>query len=348
MDLLLEINNLRCGYDNHAVVDGLDLQVAPGNLVSLLGPSGCGKTTVLRAIAGFQPVSAGEIRLNGKVVSSAGIRVPPEQRNLGMVFQDYALFPHLKVSENIAFGLRRHTRASKQQVVERMLELIGMQGYGQRYPSELSGGQQQRVAVARALAPQPALLLLDEPFSNLDVELRERMAVDVRDMLRTRNATAVFVTHDQHEAFVMGDRIGVMHEGHMLQWDSAFNLYHEPHDRFIADFIGKGSFLRGELAAADTVNTSLGRISGNRAYPWPAGTPVDILLRPDDVLIVDESPIRCTVSDRAFMGADTLYTLELADGVELLSLMPSRYDYATGSNVGIELDIDHLILFAVD
>jgi len=345
MDLLLEIDDLHCGYDHHAVVDGLQLHIAPGKLVSLLGPSGCGKTTVLRAIAGFQSVTSGEIRLNGKIVSSPGMLVPPEQRNLGMVFQDYALFPHLTVSENIAFGLRRQTAGSKRQVVDRLLELIGMEGYGKRYPTELSGGQQQRIAVARALAPQPSLLLLDEPFSNLDVELRERLAVDVRELLRSQNATAIFVTHDQHEAFVMGEKIGVMNHGRMLQWDTAFNLYHEPNGRFIADFIGKGSFLRGELVSADCVSTTMGRLSGNRAYPWPKGTPVDILLRPDDVLIVEESPIRCRVTDRAFMGADTLYTLRLEDDVQLLSLMPSRYDYAIGSEVGIELDIDHFILF---
>jgi len=334
MDLLLEVNDLHCGYNNHVVVEGMNLHIAPGNLVSLLGPSGCGKTTVLRAIAGFEPVTSGEIRLNGRIVSSPGVRVPPEKRNLGMVFQDYALFPHLTVSENMAFGLRHHTAGSKQRIVDSLLELIGMEGYGKRYPAELSGGQQQRIAVARALAPEPALLLLDEPFSNLDVELRERLAVDVRDMLRSRNATAIFVTHDQHEAFVMGDKIGVMNDRRMLQWDTAFNLYR--------------SFMRGELVSAETVNTALGRISGNRAYPWPDGTPVDILLRPDDVLIVEESPRRGRVTDRAFLGADTLYTLRLEDGVELLSLMPSRYDYAIGCEVGIELDIDHFILFPLE
>jgi iron(III) transport system ATP-binding protein len=348
MDQLLEINNLRCGYDDQPVVNGLTLNVTSGSLVSLLGPSGCGKTTVLRAIAGFQAVTSGEIRLNGKVVSSPNVRIPPEQRNLGMVFQDYALFPHLTVTENIAFGLRHHTAAARQKNVDRLLELIGMEGYGQRYPTELSGGQQQRIAVARALAPEPTLLLLDEPFSNLDVELRERLAIDVRDMLHAQNATAIFVTHDQHEAFVMGERIGVMNEGRLLQWETPFNLYHEPADRFVADFIGKGSFLRGEMSSSDTINTTLGRISGNRAYPWAEGTPVDLLLRPDDVLIVEESPIRCTVTDRAFKGADTVYTLRLADGVEMHSLMPSRYDYPIGSEVGIEIDIDHFILFPVE
>ena len=347
MDLLLEINDLNCAYDDQAVVNGLTVHVTPGSLVSLLGPSGCGKTTVLRAIAGFQAVTAGEIRLNGKVVSSPHIRIPPEQRNLGMVFQDYALFPHLTVTENIAFGLRHHSASARQKIVDRLLELIGMEDYGRRYPTELSGGQQQRIAVARALAPEPTLLLLDEPFSNLDVELRERLAIDVRNMLHAQNATAVFVTHDQHEAFVMSERIGVMNEGRLLQWETPFNLYHEPADRFVADFIGKGSFLRGEMSTPDSVTTELGRITGNRAYPWPKGTPVDILLRPDDVIIVDESPVRGVVTDRAFKGADTLYTLKLNNGMEMLSLKPSRYDYLIGSEIGIEIDIDHFILFPV-
>jgi iron(III) transport system ATP-binding protein len=345
MDLLLEIDKLSCGYNEQAVVDGLTLHIGAGSLVSLLGASGCGKTTVLRAIAGFQPISSGEIRLNGRIVSSPDRRIPPEQRKLGMVFQDYALFPHLTVAENIAFGLKQKSSKEKRHTVAHLLELIGMQGYGQRFPSELSGGQQQRIAVARALAPKPSLLLLDEPFSNLDVELRERLVLDVRDLLRAQNATAIFVTHDQHEAFVMGERIGVMKDGRMLQWDTAFNLYHEPVDRYVADFIGKGSFLRGELIAPNVVITALGRVSGNRAYALPKGTPVDVLLRPDDVRIVDDSLIRCTISDRAFMGADTLYTLRLADGITLLSLMPSRYDYAIGAEVGINIDIDHLVLF---
>lgn len=345
MENLLEIENIHCGYDDQVVVDGFDLNLAPGSMTSLLGPSGCGKTTVLRSIAGFEPVTEGVIKLDGKVVSSPNFRIAPERRKVGMVFQDYALFPHLDISSNIAFGLPGKPAKEKALITDRMLELVGMEGYGHRYPDELSGGQQQRVAVARALAPGPRLLLLDEPFSNLDSELRERLAIDVRDLIRNQGITSIFVTHDQHEAFIMGDRTGVMHDGKLLQFDTAFNLYHEPVNRFVADFIGHGAFLKGELIEPNKVKTRMGILHGNRAYAWEPGTKVDILLRPDDVLIDNESPIRCTVRERAFRGAETMYTLSLNVDCELLSLMPSRFDYNVGDEVGIEIDIDHLVLF---
>lgn len=345
MENLLEIEKIHCGYEGHDVVDDFDLSLAPGTMISLLGPSGCGKTTALRAIAGFEPVSSGKIHLDGRIVSSPKIRVSPERRRVGMVFQDYALFPHLNIAANIAFGLPRESAAEKKRITDRMLELVGMEGFGHRYPDELSGGQQQRVAVARALAPEPRLLLLDEPFSNLDTELRERLAIDVRDMLKEQNMAAIFVTHDQHEAFVMGDRTGVMHNGRILQFDTAFNLYHEPVTRFVADFIGHGRFLQGEMLGPDKVQTRLGILHGNRAYPWDKGTKVDILLRPDDVHIDEDSPIRCFIQEKAFRGADTMYTIRMNIDSELLSLMPSRFDYKVGDEIGIEIDIDHLVLF---
>jgi iron(III) transport system ATP-binding protein len=345
MDNLLEIENIHCGFGTQVVVNGFDLSLSAGNLVSLLGPSGCGKTTILRAIAGFEPVTEGVIKLDGKVVSSPNFRVAPEQRRVGMVFQDYALFPHLDIASNIAFGLPGKSSRDRARITDRMLELVGMEGFGQRYPDELSGGQQQRVAVARALAPEPRLLLLDEPFSNLDSELRERLAVDVRDLLKEQDIAAIFVTHDQHEAFVMGDRTGVINDGRLLQFDTAFNLYHEPVNRFVADFIGHGRFLKGELIEPNMVQTRMGILHGNRAYPWEEGAEVDILLRPDDVLIDEQSPIRCYVKERAFRGAETMYTLGLNVDCELLSLMPSRFDYNVGEEVGIEIDIDHLVLF---
>ena len=201
MEYLLDINNMQCRFDDVTVVKELSLHMQPGFLACLLGPSGCGKTTALRAIAGFQPLSGGEIRLSGEVVSSKTVQVPPEKRGLGMVFQDYALFPHLTVEQNIGFGLRRESRKQRRATVGILLELVGMEGYEKRYPHELSGGQQQRIALARALAPKPKLLLLDEPFSNLDVELRERLATDVREILKSQGTAALFVTHDQHEAF---------------------------------------------------------------------------------------------------------------------------------------------------
>ena len=348
MEQLLDIKALSCGYPGNRVVDDLSLHISAGTLCCLLGPSGCGKTTVLRAIAGFEPVSGGEILLNGQRVSAPGETLPPEKRGLGMVFQDYALFPHLSVSENITFGLKGVTGRTKLHEAERLLELVGLAGHGKRYPHQLSGGQQQRIALARALAPKPRLLLLDEPFSNLDVELRERLANDVREILTAEGIAALFVTHDQHEAFVIGERIGIMHQGRILQWDTPFNLYHEPAERFVADFIGQGRFLSGHLVAPECVETAIGRIRGNRAYRWPSGSRVEILLRPDDVTLHCDSGIDCRITGRAFRGAETLYTLELPDGNELLSLMPSRYDFSVGQQVGAEVELDHLVLFQSD
>lgn len=345
MDYLLDIDDIRCGYGGEPVVDGLSLHLRPGELTCLLGPSGCGKTTALRAIAGFEPVTRGQITLDGTPVSRPGLTLAPERRRLGMVFQDYALFPHLSVADNVAFGLRRRSRSAARATAERLLELVGLAGHGSRYPHELSGGQQQRVAVARALAPEPPLLLLDEPFSNLDVELRERLAGEVRDILRQQGTAAVFVTHDQHEAFVMGERVGVMHEGRLLQWDTPFNLYHEPANRFVADFVGQGRLIGGTLVNPTTVDTPLGRLSGDRAYTLPKGSAVEVLLRPDDVCIDLEAKLRCRVVDRAFKGAETLYTLRLDDGTEVLSLTPSHQDHEVGREVGIDVAADHLIMF---
>ena len=207
---LLRVEGLAHAYGAQAVVDGLSLFLRRGAIGCLLGPSGCGKTTVLRCIAGFEAPLEGEIHLNGQVVARAGFSVPPERRRVGMVFQDYALFPHIRVRENIAFGLHLSSSVIRAERVRELAELVGLAAVLDKYPHELSGGQQQRVALARALAPRPDLLLLDEPFSNLDVELRERLSLEVRDIIKTSGATAVLVTHDQQEAFAMADEIGVL------------------------------------------------------------------------------------------------------------------------------------------
>ena len=345
MKHLLEIKDLHCHYDETSVVRGLTLTINEGMLSCLLGPSGCGKTTVLRAIAGFEAVDGGSIHLHGREVSRPGYTLPPEQRGLGMMFQDYALFPHLSVGDNIGFGLRHTGRKERSQTIERLLELVGMEGTAERYPHELSGGQQQRVSLARALAPAPPLLLLDEPFSNLDVDLRARLVSDVHDCLRQKGTAALFVTHDQHEAFMMGERVGVMNDGVILQWDIPFNLYHEPVDRFVADFIGQGRFISGRMVDSDSVETVLGVIKGNRAYNWPIGCRVEVLLRPDDVIIDPASAIQGLVIERAFQGAETLYTLRLPEGTEVLSLMTSHSDFMVGDQVGVTVQADHLVLF---
>jgi iron(III) transport system ATP-binding protein len=343
---LLEVKQIECGYRGEAVASDLSFHVNEGHIASLLGPSGCGKTTVLRAIAGFEPVFRGEILINGEIVSAPGRQLAPEKRHLGMVFQDYTLFPHMSIADNIGFGLRNLTQQKKNLLADEMLDIVGLRGYGKRYPHELSGGQQQRVALARALAPKPRLLLMDEPFSSLDVELRERLSIEVRDILKEQGTTGILVTHDQHEAFAMCEVVGVMHEGQIHQWDTPYNLYHEPVDRFVADFIGQGVFIPALVGAPDTLVSELGPMVGNRAYPWPQGTQVDVLVRPDDVVPADPpGELFAEVLHKAFKGAEILYTLKLSTGSNVLAMFPSHQDHSIGEQVPIRLAHDHLVAF---
>jgi iron(III) transport system ATP-binding protein len=345
MSYRLEVEDLHCGYADQPVVRGLSLRVREGDIACLLGPSGCGKTTVLRAVAGFEPVARGEVRLGGRVVSRPGYTVPPERRHLGMVFQDYALFPHMSVAANIRFGMGGRSAAEKGRTTGELLALVGLEGLGGRFPHELSGGQQQRVALARALASAPSMILLDEPFSSLDVDLRERVSAEVRDILKSRGITGILVTHDQHEAFAFGDEVGVMQDGRLLQWDSAYNLYHQPADRFVADFIGQGVFVAGRQVSEDTVETEVGVLKGVCPLHCAPGTPVDVLLRPDDVVPDATAALRAVVVRKAFKGAEILYTLRLASGRLLLSLFPSHRDHALGETVAIRVVADHLVAF---
>ena len=343
--MLLNLENVECRYDDKTIVKNFSFHLRHGAMACLLGPSGCGKTTILRAIAGFEPLHQGTIKLDGETVSRPGSTLAPEKRGLGMVFQDYALFPHLNVTENICFGLRRHSSAEKSATAQELLSLVGMEGMGDRYPHELSGGQQQRVALARALATRPKLILMDEPFSNLDVELRERLGLEIRDILKQQGIASILVTHDQHEAFALGEVVGIMRQGELLQWDTPFNLYHEPVNRFVAEFIGQGTFIEGRLISPDVVETAFGIIRGDRAYPWPGGSAVDVLLRPDDIVPDETSDLKAKVINKAFKGASTLYTLQLSTDIKLLSLFPSHQDHPIGSRVGIRIEADHLITF---
>jgi iron(III) transport system ATP-binding protein len=332
-------------YGANRVLAGLSFALQRGELACLLGASGCGKTTVLRCIAGFEPVAGGEIRLNGTRVSAPDFRVPTEKRRVGMVFQDYALFPHLNIAANIAFGLHDKTPAERNQRVTELLATVGLAGAHNRYPHELSGGQQQRVALARALAPKPELLLLDEPFSNLDVELRERLSVEVREILKAQNATAILVTHDQHEAFTLADVIGIMANGRLEQWDTPYNLYHQPASRMVADFVGQGTFLPGTVVAGHRVQLELGTFKAAIPDDWPEGAAVDVLLRPDDILHDDAGALKAEVLHKAFCGAEFVYTLRLPAGGRVMSLVPSHHNHAIGEKIGIRLEIDHLVAF---
>lgn len=343
--VLLQLNNVRQAYGEQVVIHDLSLVLQKGNIGCLLGPSGCGKTTALRCIAGFEPVSAGEILLNGVCVSSADFFVPPEQRRIGMVFQDYALFPHLDVATNIGFGLHRLSRAERERRVDELLQVVQLTSVSKKYPHELSGGQQQRVALARALAPKPELLLLDEPFSNLDVSLRERLSMEVREILKDQGITAILVTHDQAEAFAIADEIGVMHQGEIQQWDTAFNLYHRPVNRFVANFVGQGVFLPGRVINAQQVEIELGILTGEIPQHCDSGCKVDVLLRPDDIVHDDASPLQATVIYKAFRGAEILYTLRLDGGAKVLALVPSHHNHVIGEKIGIKLEADHIVAF---
>lgn len=237
MNTLLHVNQISCRYDEKVIIPELSFKVSSGQIVSLLGPSGCGKTTALRAIAGFEPVYSGDIALDGNILSTQTNTLVPEKRKVGMVFQDYALFPHLTINDNIAFGIQDSDKSDRDNKISELLAMIKLQDYADYYPHQLSGGQQQRVALARALAPSPAILLLDEPFSNLDTELRRSLSVEVRDILKQQNITAILVTHDQTEAFSVADEVGVMNEGVLQQWGEPQSLLQQPANDFVKNFI---------------------------------------------------------------------------------------------------------------
>jgi iron(III) transport system ATP-binding protein len=349
--LLLEVAKISQSYSKKIVVNNLSFGLNKGAIGCLLGPSGCGKTTVLRCIAGFEPVVEGEVLLNGVRVSSSGFSLRPEQRHIGMVFQDYALFPHLTVISNIIFGLHYMSRKERSERAAEMIEIVGLKDVINNYPHELSGGQQQRVALARALAPKPDLLLLDEPFSNLDVNLRERLSLEVREILKSQGTTAILVTHDQNEAFAIADEIGVMQNGEIMQWDSAYNLYHRPVSRFVANFVGQGVFLSGKVLDSHHVEIELGTLELDISHQNISdklsgkGRNVDVLIRPDDIVHDDESSLKAKVLHKAFRGAEILYTLRLPGGSTALSLVPSHHNHAIGEDIGIKLEVDHIVAF---
>lgn len=345
MKSILEIQNIRHQYGGKIILNGLSLTLAPGEIGCLLGASGSGKTTILRTIAGFEEITDGEIKIEGEVMSRPGWMKRPDQRKVGIVFQDYALFPHLSVRENIGVGLSRVRKTERHSRVEEWIEIAGIQNIAEQYPHELSGGEEQRVALARALVRRPKLLLLDEPFSNLDLELRERLSREVRALLKQNQMTALMVTHDQHEAFAVADVIGVLNDGKIEQWGTCYDLYHEPINRFVADFIGQGVFLPGRVIHGRCIETELGELHPMIALASPEGSPIEILLRPDDVVHDDASALQAKVMNKAFRGESILYTLSLSSGRNVLANVPSHHNHAIGSAIGIRLEADHVIWF---
>jgi iron(III) transport system ATP-binding protein len=359
-DPYFSVQNLIVGYDDTIVVNGLSLMLEQGEIGCFLGYSGCGKTTALRAIAGLEQSRGGTIYLNNQRLTEKTARqsfaAAPAKRGMGMVFQDYALFGHLSVAKNIAFGLNKWSAADKKARVAEMLSLVELTEHADKRPNELSGGQQQRVALARALAPKPKLLLLDEPFSNLDVVLRESLAMNVRDILKRTNTTAILVTHDQNEAFALADKVGVMDKGRLVQWARPSELYHEPVSPFVAEFVGEGAMIDGIIKEGH-VETALGNIyrrmevydeSGQPQYceyDYPNGTPIKVLVRPDDIIHDDDSTQTALVIGRVFRGANYLYRLQLDDGQTVLSLVASHHNHAIGSHIGILPLLEHVVVF---
>ncbi|MGH8500886.1 MAG: ABC transporter ATP-binding protein [Gammaproteobacteria bacterium] len=341
----LEVANIDVIVQSNLIINGVSFDLPEGHIGCLLGPSGCGKTTLLRAIAGFEPVTRGHIRLHGARVSGPDLHVPPEQRRVGMLFQDLALFPHLNVYDNVRFGIRKLSLRAQRARVEWLLALVELADQARKFPHQISGGQQQRIALARALAPRPEMLLLDEPFSTLDAELREQLAGQVREILKQEGVTALLVTHDQFEAFAVADDIGLMHAGRIMQWDNAYNLYHRPASRFAAGFIGLGVMLPGMVLDANRIETELGVLSGPADGRFASRDTVEVLVRPDDIQHNDESPMRARIERRQFRGAEFLYTLRLASGTRLLCLAPSHHHHGIGEEIGIDINIEHLVMF---
>ena len=338
-----------------SAVDGVSFGLKTGEIGVLIGPSGCGKTTLLRAVAGLESVHGGTVRLGEEVVSKPGYAKAPEQRRIGMVFQDYALFPHMDIGRNVAFGIMHLPDAERRERVREVLALVGLESERRRMPHELSGGQQQRVALARALAPKPQLLLLDEPFSNLDVELRERLAHEVRAILKSAGATALMVTHDQLEAFAIGDVIGVMHQGQLHQWADAYTLYHRPATRFVADFIGHGVFAKATVVEHEErgvmrkcLYTPLGELCDIRPEELNqyANGEIEVLLRADDIIHDDLAPVQGKIVRKAFRGNEFLYTLELKTGEQVMAHVPSHHDHKLGEWIGIRAEVDHVVTFS--
>ena len=323
-------------------VDGVSLTVARGEILALLGPSGSGKSTLLRLIAGFEVPDAGSVSIDGRVVADPAVSIPPERRGVGIVFQDYALFPHLTVEANVAFGLHALARGRRHERVRSFLALVGLPALAERYPHELSGGQQQLVALARALAPAPAVVLLDEPFSNLDADLRGQMRQDVEKILRETETTVVFVTHGQDEAFGIADRVGVLARGRLEQLDTPETIYHRPASPFVAEFVGAATFVAGEVRGNHVV-TEVGAFPVNGDVP--AGTRVDVMIRPDDVTFVPALDGTAVVVHRDFRGTETMYCVSLPNGRRLYSSQPSWATAAVGDRVRVEIRLEHVVTF---
>ena len=316
-------------------VESVDLDVWPGEIVSILGSSGCGKTTLLRLIAGFETPTSGSVHILGAEMSGSSRSVSPDKRGIGMVVQEYALFPHMTVERNIAFGLQDLEDSVRAERVSEVLELVRLDGYGRRYPYELSGGQQQRVALARTLAPNPTAVLLDEPFSNLDSTMRQRLRSEVEDILRSHRMSAIFVTHDREEAFAMADRVGVMVDGQMIQIGAPDQIYHFPANPEIAGLTGACDFITGTVRSDGGVDTAIGVLQYTASERLASGQSASVLLHPDDLELTPDAGGQGTVVSREFRGDEVILNVLLDSGDSVRSRRRSFSRLPAGSRVRV-------------
>lgn len=341
---LVELREISKRFVDRDVVKGLSFNIKRGELFVILGPSGSGKTTTLRLLAGLERPDAGEIFINNQMIAGRNFFIQPEARNVGMVFQEYALFPNLTVKDNIAFGLHKLEKIERQRIIERMLELIGLQDHINRYPHELSGGEQQRVAFARALAPSPVVILLDEPFSNVDADMRLRIRRDMQRILRKSNITAILVTHNQEDAFAIADRIAVMNKGQIEQIATPSEMYHSPATRFVADFVGEADFINGAVEN-NLIRTAVGDFP---TAGFDSGTSVQVMIRPSDISFKADKEGDGVVADLEFKGSETLYFLRLSSGEFVHSIQNSESLIEIGTKVKVEVRPAQVLAFPVE
>lgn len=342
MSHALSVTNLTCQYESQTILESLSLTVQQGEIVCLLGASGCGKTTLLKAIAGLLPLTSGAIRLNDNVIDDGQHWLPPEQRNIGLIFQDYALFPHLTVAQNVGFGLRQAEPTLRAEKVAEMLALVKLSDFADRYPHQLSGGQQQRVAIARSLAYEPDLLLLDEPFSNIDNQVRHDLIAEIRKIFKAQGVTAIFVTHSREEAFAFADKMAVMNQGVIEQYGTASELYFNPLSKFVADFLGGGNYLAAKRVSDDQFETALGLMTAIAQQPIEMMASCELLLRPQQIQICAAEQSSIEVLEQQFMGDHCRYVIA-AYGQTLLAT--SAEPLSVGQMVSVRVDTQGLLAF---
>lgn len=344
----LQLKDLAINIADTSIVNNISFDLKTGELGCLLGATGSGKTTILRAIAGFLPIAEGEIRIGEQLMSGYKTAIPPERRYCGIVFQDYNLFPHLTVRNNITYGLKYMSQANIIARTEKLLTMTRLNNKSESYPHELSGGERQRAALARAMAPSPRVILLDEPFASQDANLRESLASEVRDLLKTERIAGVLVTHEQSEAFALADKIGVLENGKIVQWDDSYNLYHKPKNRYVAEFIGQGTTVKGVISSWSTVNTALGQIKAKiDPTKYKMQQSILVFLRPDDVEFDTKSQRKAEVKEARFRGSTIHYTLESLDTLEeFYCHAPSHHVYYKGDKISYKLNVKELIVFA--